>query len=67
MGKLIGTYLADVWNALPQVIINKTETGTGATALALNALRNEIIFEPLKITASSKSYKQKKEVQFFFM
>jgi hypothetical protein len=38
--KLIGTYLGNVFNALPQGIINKTETGIGANALELNAPRN---------------------------
>lgn len=57
-GKLRGTYLGDVFRLLPHGIINKTETGIGATTLELYALRNSIIVEPLKITASSKAFRQ---------
>jgi len=60
-GELRGTYLGDVFKALPHGIINKTETGIGATTLELNALRNSIIVEPLKVTASSKASKKVEE------
>jgi len=60
-GKLHNTYLGDVFSELPHGIINKTETGIGATTLELDALRNSIIVEPLKITASSKAYKKSLE------
>jgi len=54
-GKLRGTYLGDVLKELPHGIINKTETGIGATTLELKSKRNSIIVENLKVTASSKA------------
>lgn len=56
---LRGTYLGDVFKALPHGIINKTETGIGATTLELKAPRNSIIVQPLKVTASSKAMKHR--------
>lgn len=52
-----GTYLDSVINFLPHGIINKTETGIGATTLELYSKRHSIIVEPIKITASSKAQK----------
>lgn len=52
-----GQYLSDVITELPAGIINKSETGIGATTVELNAPRNSIIVEPLKVTASAKAYK----------
>ncbi|WP_159468320.1 hypothetical protein [Dyadobacter sp. 3J3] len=52
-----GSYLKNVFAALPSGIINKTETGMGATSLELDTRRNSIIVEPIKITASSKAHK----------
>jgi hypothetical protein len=52
-----GVYLGDVFDSLPCGIINKSETGMGATTLELESPRNSIIVEPTKITASSKADK----------
>ena len=52
-------YLSDTITELPHGIINKTETGIGATTLELNSKRNSIIVEPLKVTASAKAKKHK--------
>lgn len=49
------TKLNEVFTKLPRGIINKTETGIGATTLELESKRNSIIVEPLKVTASSKA------------
>ncbi len=49
-------YLADVFIETPSGFILKDETGMGATYLELEADRNSIIVEPIKITASSKAY-----------
>ena len=54
-GKLV--YLADIFQETPAGFFYKDETGMGATTLELNAKRNSIIVEPIKITASSKAYK----------
>jgi len=55
-----GSYLGETSiKELPHGIIDKTETGIGATTLELNSTRNSIIVEPHKITASSKAYKHK--------
>jgi hypothetical protein len=51
------TYLSDTITELPYGIINKTETGIGATTLELNCKRNSIIVEPLRVTASAKAHK----------
>jgi hypothetical protein len=51
------TKLSEVLNLLPPGIVQKDETGMGATTLELLAPRNSIIVEPIKITASSKAYK----------
>lgn len=50
-------YLSDVFIETPSGFILKDETGMGATYLELEANRNSIIVEPIKITASSKAYK----------
>lgn len=50
-------YLADVFKETPPGFIYKDETGMGATTLELQAKRNSIIVEPIRITASSKAYK----------
>ncbi|MBP9847875.1 MAG: hypothetical protein KBC58_00395 [Flavobacterium sp.] len=50
-------YLSDTIKELPHGIINKTETGIGATTLELESKRNSIIVEPLKVTASAKAEK----------
>lgn len=50
------TKLSEVLNLLPPGLIQKDETGMGATTLELLAPRNSIIVEPIKITASSKAY-----------
>ncbi len=52
-----GTYLSEVVTELPAGIINKTETGIGATTVELKAPRHSIIVEPLKVTASAKAKK----------
>lgn len=52
-----GVYLNEVFDYLPCGIINKSETGMGATTIELDSDRNSIIVEPTKITASSKAYK----------
>jgi hypothetical protein len=51
-----GSKLGHSFNYLPFGIINKNETGIGATTLELSTPRNSIIVEPLKIIASSKVY-----------
>ncbi len=50
-------YLRDTIKELPHGIINKTETGIGATTLELESKRNSIIVEPLRVTASAKADK----------
>lgn len=52
-----GSKLGEVFTKLPAGIINKTETGIGATTLEIESNRNSIIVEPVKITASSKAKK----------
>ncbi len=54
-----GEYLSTKFDKLPSGIINKTETGIGATTVELNANRNSIIVEPLKVTASTKAAQSK--------
>ena len=51
------TRLSDVLKVIPAGLVNKTETGMGATTLELLTLRNSIVVEPIKITASSKAKK----------
>jgi len=51
------TKLSEVLSLLPPGLVQKDETGMGATTLELLAPRNSIIVEPIKITASSKAYK----------
>ena len=55
-----GAKLADVFHFLPAGIIDKKETGIGATTLEMKSLRNSIIIEPLKITVIEKE-KQERE------
>jgi hypothetical protein len=50
------TKLTEVLDLLPSGLVQKDETGMGATTLELLAPRNSIIVEPIKITASSKAY-----------
>jgi hypothetical protein len=50
------TKLSEVLSLLPPGLVQKDETGMGATTLELWAPRNSIIVEPIKITASSKAY-----------
>jgi len=52
----VPTYLSEVLTKLPNGLIHKDETGMGATTLELETLRNSIIVEPIKITASSKAH-----------
>lgn len=51
-----GSKLGEVFTELPSGIVNKTETGVGATTLELNAHRDSIIVEPTRITASTKAH-----------
>ncbi|MBC7423212.1 MAG: hypothetical protein H7334_07120, partial [Ferruginibacter sp.] len=53
------TKLTDVFTKMPYGLIHKEETGIGATTLELKAKRNSIIVEPIKVTASTKAYKEK--------
>lgn len=55
--KSSSTKLSDVLEFLPAGFVYKEETGMGATTLEINAERNSIIVEPIKITASSKAFK----------
>jgi hypothetical protein len=50
-------YFSEVFHAFPHGIINKTETGVGATTMELYSKRNSIIVEPLRVTASLKQEK----------
>ncbi|WP_026462272.1 hypothetical protein [Adhaeribacter aquaticus] len=52
-----GAKLGEVFDFLPAGIVNKTETGIGATTLELNSERNSIIVEPIRVTASRKAKK----------
>lgn len=52
------TRLLDVFKFHPSGVLYKEETGIGATTLELRSLRNSIIVEPIKITASSKAIGQ---------
>ncbi len=53
------TKLSHVFYEMPAGLIHKEETGIGATTLELEAKRNSIIVEPLRVTAASKSIKHK--------
>ena len=55
------TKLSDVFNLIPHGIVQKDETGMGATTLEIEAPRNSIIVEPIKITASSKAHHHTKK------
>lgn len=50
-----GTKLSDVMSFLPHGVINKTETGIGATTLEAICRRNSIIVEPTRAIVSAKS------------
>jgi hypothetical protein len=50
-----GTWLGESFNFLPAGIIDKRETGIGATTLELRSLRHSIIIEPLRITVTEKA------------
>lgn len=50
-----GTWLGDSFNFLPAGIIDKRETGIGATTLEIKCNRNSIIIEPLKSTVKQKT------------
>lgn len=50
-----GTWLGDSFNFLPYGIIDKRETGIGATTLEIKSLRHSIIIEPLLSTVKLKS------------
>lgn len=50
-----GTKLSDVMSFLPPGVINKTETGIGATYLEAICKRNSIIVEPLRAIVTDKS------------
>jgi hypothetical protein len=51
------TRLRDVFSLLPPGLVYKDETAMGATYLELEAKRNSIVVEPIKVTASSKAKK----------
>ena len=50
-----GTWLGDSFNFLPAGIIDKRETGIGATTLEIVSSRNSIIIEPLLSTVKLKA------------
>ena len=50
-----GSWLGDSFNYLPSGIIDKRETGIGATTLELECNRNSIIVLPTRYTAKSKA------------
>ncbi len=50
-------YFDEVFEHFPHGIINKSETGVGATTMELNSKRNSIIVQPLRITAFLKHEK----------
>ena len=49
------TWLGDSFSYLPTGIIDKRETGIGATTLEIKSKRHSIIIEPLKITVVEKA------------
>ena len=50
-----GSWLGDSFNYLPSGIIDKRETGIGATTLEIKSKRHSIIIEPLRITVIEKA------------
>lgn len=58
-----GAKLSNVFHFLPAGIINKKETGIGATTLEMKSLRNSIIIEPLKITVVEKERQENAKEQ----
>ena len=50
-----GSWLGESFNYLPSGIIDKRETGIGATTLEIISKRHSIIIEPLKSTVSLKA------------
>jgi hypothetical protein len=57
------TKLSDVFSFLPHGVVNKTETGIGATTLEINAKRNSIIVVPTKVTASTKAFTRNQSLE----
>ncbi len=57
--------LGEIFSFLPTGIINKTETGIGATTLELISKRNSLIIEPLIVTVEQKKAKYKGDVFAF--
>ena len=49
------SWLGDSFNYLPVGIIDKRETGIGATTLEIISKRHSIIIEPLRITVVEKA------------
>jgi hypothetical protein len=58
-----GSKLGESFHFLPAGIINKRETGIGATTLEMKSLRNSIIIEPLKITVVEKELQERGKEQ----
>jgi hypothetical protein len=50
-----GSWLGESFNYLPSGIIDKRETGIGATTLEIKCNRDSIIIEPLKSTVKQKT------------
>ena len=50
-----GSWLGESFNYLPSGIIDKRETGIGATTLEIECYRHSIIIEPLRITVVEKA------------
>jgi hypothetical protein len=50
-----GAWLGDTLYFLPAGIIDKRETGIGATTLEIECYRHSIIIEPLRITVAEKA------------
>jgi hypothetical protein len=58
------TWLGDSFNYLPAGIIDKRETGIGATTLEIISKRHSIIIEPLRITVVEKAINNPKVFAF---
>jgi hypothetical protein len=61
------TWLGDSFNYLPVGIIDKRETGIGATTLEIISKRHSIIIEPLRITVVEKAINNPNEVFAFLV
>jgi hypothetical protein len=59
-----GTKLGQAFNFLPPGIIDKRETGIGATTLEIESKRHSIIIEPLRITVTEKAINNNKIFAF---